>query len=108
LIPRSPEEILGASGHQATAYFDPKKSLDVIRAELYFVYFVLISGKIILKKESFSVVTSTNSITANNFNIKFVVEFMAKKSRNYAVLRLKSADMGRKVQETNAYNEAET
>jgi hypothetical protein len=33
---------------------------------------------------------------------------MAKKSRNYAVLRLKSADMGRKVQETNAYDEAET
>jgi hypothetical protein len=30
-----------------------------------------------------------------------------KKSQNYAVLRLKSADMGRKVQETNAYDEAE-
>jgi hypothetical protein len=35
------------------------------------------------------------------------VEFTAKKSRNYAVLRLKNADMGRKVQETNAYDEAE-
>jgi hypothetical protein len=30
-----------------------------------------------------------------------------KKSRNYAVLHLKSADMGWKVQETNAYDEAE-
>jgi hypothetical protein len=30
-----------------------------------------------------------------------------KKSQNYPVLRLKSADMGRKVQETNAYDEAE-
>jgi hypothetical protein len=34
------------------------------------------------------------------------VEFTATKSRNYAVLRLKNADMGRKVQETNAYDEA--
>jgi hypothetical protein len=31
--------------------------------------------------------------------------FTAKKSRNYAVLRLKNADMGRKVQETNAYDD---
>jgi len=30
-----------------------------------------------------------------------------KKIANYAVLRLKSADMGRKIQETNAYDEAE-
>ena len=33
------------------------------------------------------------------------MEFTAKKSRNYAVLRLKNADMGRKVQETNAYDD---
>jgi hypothetical protein len=31
----------------------------------------------------------------------------AKKSQNYAVLCLKSADMGQKVQETNAYDRAE-
>jgi hypothetical protein len=35
------------------------------------------------------------------------VEFTTKKSRNYSVLRLKIADMGRKVQETNAYDETE-
>ena len=33
------------------------------------------------------------------------MEFTAKQSRNYAVLRLESADMGRKVQEMNAYDE---
>jgi hypothetical protein len=35
------------------------------------------------------------------------VEFTAKKSQNYAVLHLKCADMGQKVHETNAYDEAE-
>ena len=33
------------------------------------------------------------------------MEFTTKQSRNYAVLRLESADMGWKVQEMNAYDE---